>query len=171
MAVLDPRLFPLLETLAGTGLGWLAREVVAGALAGHVPEEPRELLLLAREAVLRPRQDEWKPGYPEVEDVLPEPFSGDEQIRWAGTHVLARLTDAIAMMGASMEAVDSVVEKEGAAGFRRKAPVATSLVLADGEERVETSEADLARAIVGLDALRSALETWLAEAGEGGQLA
>ena len=78
MFALDPRLFPLLEVLAGSGLDWLASEVVTGALAGRVSDEPGELLLLAREAATRVNQHELKARDLAPLEVLPEPFTGAE---------------------------------------------------------------------------------------------
>ena len=42
MAILDPRLLPLLETLAASGADWLAFEIVDGVRRGREPEEPEE---------------------------------------------------------------------------------------------------------------------------------
>ncbi len=88
MAVLDPRLLPLLETLAGAGADWLAFEIVDGIRRGRELVEPEELLGAAREKV-RSRQlsDRLSADVP----VLAEPIFGDEQIVWAANYVAARL--------------------------------------------------------------------------------
>lgn len=130
-----------------------------------MPLEPNETLLLARAGVIRGSQDEWNPDSGEWGEAQTELFSGDEQVAWATAHVDARLTDAIAMMGASIKAIDSVVGVEEDVEFPHKPHNSASLLLADGGENIETTAANLAKAAEGLGLLRIALTTW-AERGE-----
>lgn len=48
MAVLDPRLIPLIETLAAADLDRLAFEIIEGLRRGVESEEPAETLEMAR---------------------------------------------------------------------------------------------------------------------------
>ena len=51
MAILDPRLLKLIETLMASRLDWLVIELIAGIQAGRPVEEPEKALAAARQDI------------------------------------------------------------------------------------------------------------------------
>lgn len=167
MAVLDPRLLPLLETLAGAGADWLAFEVVDGVRRGREPLEPEELLRTAREKV-RSRQppDRQSADIP----VLAEPILGDDQIVWAANYVAARLDGVLADLDEGCAMIEAVAENSSYK-FRQddpavseitpKIPVKITLI---GQEGHPVDRSSIAAAQEGVVSLRDALARWSIEA-------
>lgn len=170
MTVLDPRLLPLLETLAASGADWLAFEIVEGVRRGREPEEPEELLRAARENV-RLRQPERivSPMIPK----LAEPILGDDQIAWAADYVLTRLDGALADLDAGCAMIETIAddaarrsEKDGSFYAEAEAimPI-TVVVLGDNDRPIERRS--IAAAKTSIPALHDALVAWSLQATRG----
>ena len=159
VAILDPRLLPLIEVLAETGLDWLAFELVEGAGRG---EEPIEDGFALRRARARARRTSDAGEY--TEPLAPSggaatPLLGLDQLEWAARFVDERLTAALDQMARSLDALDDIVA--GVEDRSSDSAVATKLVLRD-DDRVEIiGRADVEGALARLSALREALESWL----------
>lgn len=167
MAVLDPRLLPLLETLAGAGADWLAFEVVDGVRRGREPLEPEELLRAAREKV-RSRQppDRLSEDIP----VLAEPILGDDQIVWAANYVAARLDGALADLDEGCAMIQAVAENSGDK-FKQDEPTLSDVtpnipvkIALMGQEGHPVDRSSIAAARKGVESLRGALAHWSLEA-------
>jgi len=163
VAVLDPRLLPLLETLAASGADWLAFEIVDGVRRGREPEEPEELLQAARQNV-RSQQPERIPS-PEILE-LAAPILSDDQILWAADYVLARLDGALADLDAGYAMIETIANDS--AGRSKKAGLSSAetdstmpvTVIVLGEEDSPIEHRSIAAARNSLPALRDALVAW-----------
>lgn len=159
--MLDPRLYPLLETLTRSDLDWLAQEVMSGALAGHVAEESSDALAQARSVAFREYQDtrELKPVVASLKRATP--FSGEEQIAWAIAHVGDRIEQVLKMSLTSVDRLDALVDPDGKA----LGPVrgATLLAIVDDEDLIQVGRLQLAAGVEGLDAFRRALDSWASD--------
>ena len=162
--MLEPRLFPLLETLTRADLDWLAQEIISGALAGRVPEESRETLQAARGIVFRRAQDSGALVPRRSSEERAEAFSADEQIEWAAQHVVQRLQQALEMLRDSIDRLDEISQREKQAKHSGSTGANITLVLSDRDSVYKTDRAQLAAALEGLSELRGALGIWAAEA-------
>ena len=167
MGVLDPRLLPLLETLAASGADWLAFEIVDGVRRGREPEEPEELLQAARGNV-RSRQPERIPSPKSPK--LAEPILGDDQIAWATDYVLARLNGALADLDAGYAMIEMIAdgsarrsEKAGASPAMGAGAMPVTLVVL-GEDNSQIERRSIAAARNGIPGLSDALATWSLQA-------
>lgn len=169
--MLEPRLHPLLETLTRAGLDWLVEEVVAGAPAGSLPPEKPEAVLAARAIVFRARQDAGFAAPAAVAPGRAEAPTGPQQLRWAARHVGERLAQVLEMSRQSLDRLDALVEKDrdkDEAGTNdEEVDARATLVLVDGDEAARATRAQLDGAAKGLDALRVALASWVAETLDG----
>lgn len=167
MAVLDPRLLPLLETLTAAGANWLVFEIVDGVRRGREPLEPEELLQAAREKV-RSRQfsDRLSADIP----VMADPIHGDDQIVWAANYVAARLDGALAELDEACAMIEAIAESSGdrfrqeSSAFSettRSVPVEIALV---GQEGHPVDRGSIATAREGVVSLSDALVRWSLEA-------
>jgi hypothetical protein len=100
MALIDSRLLPLIDLLAGAGADWLAFELMDYIRAGRPAEDPPEVLAQSRMQV-REGRGEGPLEPPEiVATSATSPIVGDEQILWAARYVADRLdmsrTDSMA---------------------------------------------------------------------------
>lgn len=167
MAVLDPRLLPLLETLAETGADWLAFEILDGVRRGREPEEPEELLEAARERVRSRRPaNRLSSEIP----VMAGPILGDDQIVWAANYVAARLDGALADLDFGCAMIEAVAEgADGVSGqydpalskASRAVPVKVALV---GKDNDPVDRGSIAAAKDGVLLLRDALAHWSLDA-------
>ena len=167
MAVLDARLFPLLETLASAGLDWLAFEIVDGVRRGREPLETEEMLQAVREQV-RSRQysDRMSADLP----VMAKPIRGDDQIVWAGNHVFSRLDGILedldkgcAMIEAVAQARGEIYGQDHPALFKATAGVPLKILMINPEGHPVDHGAILA-AKNELIFLKAALDRWVREA-------
>lgn len=165
--MLEPRLYPLLETLTGAGLDWLAQEVIAGALAGDVPEESPEALQAARSVVFRLRQDSGAqmPARASREHAMA--FSGEQQIDWAARHVSQRLEEVLDMFKHSIDSLDELVDADRAGKSLEQPQAGITLVLTDGDAPSKADRKQIAAAMEGLGHLRDTLGSWAADARRG----
>lgn len=167
MAILDPRLLPLLETLAGAGADWLAFEIVDGVRRGREPLEPEELLRAARKKV-RSRQlsDRLSADIP----VLAEPILGDDQIVWAANYVAARLDGALADLDEGCAMIEAVADNSGDTirqddlAFSKVTPGVPVEIALIGQEGHPIDRGSIAVAREGVKSLRDALTRWSFEA-------
>ena len=157
--MLDPRLYPLLETLTRSGLDWLAQEVVSGALAGHVAEESPDALAQARSVAFREYQDtrELKPVVASLERATP--FSGEEQIAWAIAHIGDRIEQVLKMSLTSVDRLDALADPDGKAlGL-----VQGATLLAMADDLIQVGRSQLAAGVEGLEEFRRAMDSWASD--------
>lgn len=165
--MLEPRLYPLLETLTGAGLDWLAQEIISGALAGRVTEESSDTLQAARSIVFRRTQDSGVRVVVKPSEERAEAFSADDQIEWAAQHVVQRLEQMLEMSRHSIDRLDELTQSKEPGKLLQQTGASIVLVLADGEAVSKIDRAQLTAAIEGLSQLRDALGAWAAEARRG----
>lgn len=166
MATLDPRILPLLETLAASRADWLVFELIEGIEAGIVVEESADVLAEAR---LLARQEGELPRPFERTAVSPESRSleGDDQVVWAARYVGSRLKEVLAMMDASAERLNFLVDRRGDIGMKRRSSV--MLALSEGEEVIFVGPEGRARAQSAVTDLFSGLDIWVREVTGGRQ--
>jgi hypothetical protein len=163
MAVLDPRILDLIETLTAARMDWLAFELIAAIQTGHTPTETPDTLAVTRRKVREDGQPEAT-GEPKLVSQEPQPIEGDDQIDWAAKYVAERLDATLAYLTQSIKKLDAI------AGGDVTNPAATSedvgeplVVLADGEVHREAGRAEVEAAIAALPQLRHSLEAWSAQ--------
>lgn len=106
--MIDPRIFPLIETLDGVGLDWLSRDVIASIFDGRPLIETEETL-----AAVRLGSDDGASGFLDLESVAASPstpLSGDEQVEMAAALVSERLRGALTMMLESIQRLDQIAD-------------------------------------------------------------
>jgi hypothetical protein len=120
MAMIDPRLLPLIETLIAVDADWLAFEILDGIQLGRVVEETREDLQSTRLAVRTAKHQKRRSEERAEPPPAATPLVGDEQIDWAANYVAARLSDAVSMLGATLDQLNQIVSSA------EESPAATS---------------------------------------------
>jgi hypothetical protein len=167
MSVLDPRLLPLLGTLANTGMDWLAFEIVEMVRRGHEPLEAEGILKAAREKARSHVDSELVTlDIP----VVAEPILGDEQIDWAADYVAARLDGALADLDEGYAFLNAIAEGSRDtfrqdASIRSEAPSGAPLRIAligQEDEAIDHYSIEIARK--GILSLRRALVLWALQA-------
>jgi hypothetical protein len=171
MAVIDPRLLPLIEVLAASGADWLAFELFDGLHVGQAPEDSDEELNRARLAVREFRNDERLPEEPDLQTPTATPIVGDEQIEWAARYVAGRISDSIRMLEASLDHLESIVSKDRDSGgtsdgmsIQSQGGIALRM---EGEE-VVVRRTQIDEGIAGLPVLKEALLNWAESVRSGG---
>jgi hypothetical protein len=110
MALIDPRILTLIETLAEVGADRLAFEILEGVQAGEVLEESHDKLRHTQLSVRSRGQPIKVWGF---EEPAPEPLSrprtGDAQLSWAAAYVNQRLRDAVMMLDQSFHELESLL--------------------------------------------------------------
>lgn len=169
MAVLDPRLLQLIETLVAARLDWLGFELIEGVRAGRPPEETEEALAEARQSIRGNAQPKAR-GEPQATVVEAKPIPPDEQIEWAAAYVEERLGAALEQLQASIDTLDFIVEgtteqadKAGVAAQSTDVAEPTAVaVLLDLEGDRKSGRDDVAGARASFPTLRTALTEWTA---------
>lgn len=167
MATLDPRLFQLFETLVKSKADWLVFELIEGIEAGIVVEEAADDLATAR---IQARHERDLPRTRERIAVSPEsrPIEGDDQVVWAALYVGNRLKDVLAMMDASAERLNMLVDPSGHIGIKARQTSVTVGLREDDELISVGPEARGAAQLAVMD-LIAGLESWVLEVTDGGQ--
>lgn len=162
MAILDPRLLPLIETLAAAGADWLAFELIDGIRRGRESEESEEALAGARARVRRGEHGRREP----ILSVTPTvPILGDDQIVWAATRVSERLDSALDDLAGASDALNAIAaasspqREPGEEQHPQSDPVPIQIAI-NGEEVLTTSRGDIESARGAMAGLRSALDNW-----------
>ena len=167
MAVLDPRLLPLLGTLADTGVDWLAFEIVEMVRRGREPLEAEDILKEAREKV---RSQVHSEHVTLDIPVVSEPILGDEQLTWAANYVAARLGGVLADLDAGYAMINAIAEDSGDTFWQDAselseassgAPLRIALIGQEGDA-IEHSSIESAKKQI--SSLREALAQWALEA-------
>jgi hypothetical protein len=171
MAVIDPRLLPLIEALAASGADWLAFELFDGLHVGQVPVDSDDDLNRTRLAVREFRNDERLPEEPDSQKPTATPIVGDEQIEWAAKYVADRISDSIRMLESSLDHLESIVTKDRDSGatfdgmpLHSRGGIALRM---EGEE-VVVRRTQIDEGIAGLPALEEALLNWAKSVRSGG---
>ena len=163
MAVLDPRMLDLIETLVAARMDWLAFELIEGIQEGRAPTETSDTLAMTRTKV---RDDDQPKATGELKLVSQavQAIEGNDQIEWAAIYIAGRIDATLAYLAQSIENIDAI------AGGNVKNPAAISVdaseplvVLSDGETQREAGRAEVEGAIAALPQLRQSLEVWSAQ--------
>lgn len=170
MAILDPRVLELIETLVAARLDWLAFELIEGIRLGRLPDEPEEVLAAARQSVRSNAQPKAR-GEAHVLLEEPKPIPADEQVEWAAAYVEERLDAALEQLQASLESLDFIVEATIERQDPQDVPTQASgktdhvtLVLLDLEGDQKSSRNDVAGARDDFSTLHAALAEWTTRA-------
>lgn len=159
--MIDPRLFPLFETLSRANLDWLVQEILAVLISGEVPLASANELTRARQRIAD-RQEVSAADLPDIETVGEvRQYPGNEQIRIAGSLVVSRITDSILMTKASIEGLDRLVGE--LAGSKSAYTYRTTIQLVDdiGEQPSRSVDsAAIRKSFEALVTLRQAVEQW-----------
>ncbi|WP_394537420.1 hypothetical protein PRJ39_14650 [Lysobacter enzymogenes] len=158
MATIDPRLFPLFETLVSAQADWLVFEIVEGVQAGVVDEEDESDLAAARRRSEREREER---ALDVLEDIHSQttPLLGDAQIKWAARYVGGRLKEALMMLKVSIEHLSDLV---GPAQDGSRVVVVPAFL--DAERLTRCTPAQLGEAMSAAERLIAALDRWAREA-------
>jgi len=162
--MLDPRLFPLLETLARANLDWLAQEVMEGAAVGSLPGESAAVLEAARKSVFRDRQELGDHRIEVIALQPSKPLSANEQILWAMSHVSERLEEVLTMIGHSIARLDDIAISRAPSQGAAVDILGGSVGLMDGEAVQTVNTLQIIAATAAVTDLRTALQTWAATA-------
>lgn len=171
MAILNPRVLELIETLVAARLDWLAFELIEGIRLGRLPDEPEEVLAAARQSVRSNAQPKAR-GEPHVLLEEPKPIPADEQVEWAAAYVEERLDAALEQLQASLETLDFIVEATIERQDPQDVPTQASgktdqdvtLILLDLEGDRKSSRDDVAGARDDFSTLHAALAEWTTRA-------
>lgn len=167
MAILDPRLLQIFETLIVSRADWLLFELIEGIEAGIVVEETADDLASAR---VLARQERESPRPVERIAVSPEsrPLQGDDQVVWAARYVGSRLKEVLAMMDASAERLNMLVDRRGDIGIKGRRSSVT-LGLRDDDQVIAVGSEGRALAQSAVIDLFAGLEIWVREVTDGRQ--
>ena len=138
-----------------------------GIEAGIVVEETADDLASAR---ILARQDRESPRPVERIAVSPEsrPLEGDDQIVWAARYVGSRLEEVLAMMDASAERLNMLVDRHGDIGIKGRRSSVTLSLRNDGEV-IGVGPEGRAEAQSAVIDLFAGLESWVREVTDGRQ--
>ncbi len=165
--MIDVRLFALLETLTSSNLGWLAEEVLHDILAGQISLESEASVLRARGAIFRGDQSDISFEAQEAAESVSTPYEVEEQLGKAVSYICRRLEDAISMLRACAERLDTVINAGGAELVESRAGPSSVLLLTDGSAvAMETNALQLVEAERAVRDLREELQRWLSNGAE-----
>jgi len=170
MAILNPRVLPLLETLVEADADWLAFEIVEALQVGRAAEESDAHLRKTQDAV-RHSERQAQVNDQVAESAAPLPIPMEEQVRWAAEYITRRLTDAIALFRPTFTELEKIVSAQSEPGSdpeARKEHEPITLVLRTGVGDLVVRPSDAAVAEEALAGLQNAIEDWLAST-EGGE--
>ncbi|MCD2175052.1 hypothetical protein [Rhizobium sp. C4] len=165
MAILDPRLLQLFETLVAAGADWLVFELVEGIDAGVVNEESSDDLALARVLARQDREPRRTADRVAV-SVQSSPLEGDEQLSWAAHYVAERLENALDMMDVSIDRMHRLVINGDPMKDSSAAQSSVNFSLQDDGEAALVTVEDRSAGQLAVRELHVALERWLGEATE-----
>jgi hypothetical protein len=160
MATIDPRLIELVDTLVAAGADWLAFEILDGIRSGRPGEESD-----GRDREMHRGSRSWKndklsaPG-PRIRETVMKPIEGDDQIEFAATYVVDRITEAIEMTGMSLDNLNliSARSSENPSEVDPGTQTGITLGLEDSEFRFTQDRAEQLRHL--LPELRTSLSEW-----------
>lgn len=157
--MIDPRIYPLLQTLAASDLDWLVREIMDGLTAGHVSTASPEQMDLARELARRQEQFLNFDDVAQSNDVKDKAFTADEQVNYAANYTISRLADVIETMAVSFDSIGRILETHARPAVEGT-PGPLMLSLEHDDSKATTSMEDLRQAREGLSELRDAITAW-----------
>ena len=162
MATIDPRLLPLIETLIASGADWLAFEILDGIRSGRAAEDSEEEVREARGAVRSFRRNKTSPPEISVRETVVEALAGDEQINFAATYLIDRISQAIEMTRASLQQLNQIASRSAAESELADpgAEHATSIHIRLEGSDIVSSQSQSDEALNRLPELRKALLEW-----------
>jgi hypothetical protein len=160
MATIDPRLLELVDTLVAAGADWLAFEIFDEIRSGKPGEESDN-----RDGEMHRGLRSWKDdksSEPETRkgEALVKPIEGDDQIEFAASYVIDRISEAIEMTSMSLDNLNQISSKssENPSEVDTGPQAAIILGLEDSEFRFTQDQAEQLRRL--LPELRSSLSEW-----------
>jgi hypothetical protein len=171
MAILDPRLLPLIETLTVADVDWLAFEILEALQLGHVAEEARDTLQSTRNAVRSAARPERQSKRRALLPPAATPIIGDNQIDWAADYAIRRISDAISMLQEALDQLDGIVagtptlDSSPAASDTKEG---VTLVLQTHEDVTSVRKGGVADARAAIPKLQEALLAWVTSTRNGG---
>jgi hypothetical protein len=162
MAVIDPRLIELIDTLVASGADWLAFEILDGIRSGTPIEESNNRDRESHHELRSWKDDRSSEPRTRIRETVMKPIYGDDQIEFAAGYVADRITEAIEMTTMSLENLNriSAESTEGAAEINPKSRTAITLGLEDSEFHFTGDQAEKLRNL--LPELRTSLLEWSA---------
>ncbi len=172
MGPIDSRVMPLIETLVAVGADWLALEVMGAIAAGRIPEDSAEILLKSRLTTRHSKAQERNSAERAIVSAPAIPIPPDEQVDWAVSYVNERISQAVAMVGVSLDNLGKILSTTSGAAERPSMSALTNPVtvaLRTEEDPQIVSRAQVSAAELKLASLRDSLESWakIARKGEG----
>jgi hypothetical protein len=160
MATIDPRLIELVDTLVAAGADWLAFEIFDGIRSGNPGEESDNPDHEMRSSLRSWKDDKSSaPGARKGEAVM-KPIEGDDQIEFAASYVVDRITEAIEMTRMSLDNLNRISAKssENRSEVAPAPLVGITLGLEGSEFRFTRDQAEQLRGL--LPELRTSLLEW-----------
>jgi hypothetical protein len=160
MATIDPRLIELVDTLVAAGADWLAFEILDGIRSGRPGEESDNRDRQMHRSLRSWKDDKSSEPETRKEEALAKPIEGDDQIEFAASYVVDRITEAIEMTSMSLDNLNRISAKssEQPSEVDSGPQVAITLGLEDSEFRFTQDQAERLRRL--LPELRSSLSEW-----------
>lgn len=158
MAILNQRLFPIIEMLVELGMDWLAFELIEGIRRGQEPQETEDAPKHARQETHTPGAEKFARS--SGDSVDSEPLVGYAQLEWSVHYINERIEATLNEMSASLCALDKIASSAPEAQTET-AESSAVLVLVNGEEEREVSQTQVIEAQAHLPKLRQSLENWL----------
>jgi hypothetical protein len=160
--LIDPRLFPLLETLSASNLDWLVVDVLGAVTAGDVALEPEDALVRVRD-VIRLGRERRAEEVSQLRTSAGREWSGDEQIKIAAEIVLRRIEEVLVMSESSLALIDALI---GGDRGTQSTDVVDGIAYAtdDGDFSGSMTLDKIGLARESLGGLRRAVEEWLSDA-------
>lgn len=158
MAKLDPRIWPLLEMLSGSGLDWLAEDLLATVVQSGAEIETAAQLAADRPAERPSRQQDFA-REPDL------PGEGDTQLQWAVRYVTARLWQTVKLASESLSIIDEIVlePSPGDALGQAASTLIQTMILLSGEDGGALDRNNVELAVGPLRRFEEALNSWLNE--------
>jgi len=160
MATIDPRLIELVDTLVAAGADWLAFEILDGIRFGKPGEEFDN-----RDREMHRSLRSWKDKKssepePRKREAVEKPIEGDDQIEFAASYVVDRITEAIEMTNMSLDNLNRISAKssENLSEVEPGSQAAITLGMEDSTFRFTPDQAEQLRRL--LPELRSSLSEW-----------
>lgn len=160
MGDINLHVFELAETLAAVGWDWLAVEVIEAIVRGKPTKHLSEKQTPITREVVTWEAEDISPQERQFIDLGMEPIPVKEQIEFAANYVFDRLSEAIAMTGASLQNLERIASESPDKQIRKNDQQGVSLTLGLEESNFQFTSADGDRLQPLLLALRSSLKEW-----------
>lgn len=160
MATIDPRLIELVETQVATGADWLAFEIFDGIRSGR-PEKHSDNRGGEKHRGFRSwKKDKSSVPEPRIGEAVMKPIEGDDQIEFAATYVINRITEAIEMTRMSLDNLNQISAKSSEKRSEGELGSQTSITLGFEDNESHLTQDQAAQLLHLLPELRTSLSEW-----------